>query len=246
MTTLATPHRRLVPPEWERQLAELSSPNARFPWLKIVWEPGRPDAVIERYVIYWMFPEHLVKPDTLEQLQRATPPQGYYDATLQEYVDEENCIITTRMWHLYRETGCGSRLFWIIQGEHGGHQRWFAPKEKVELRMRGLPDDPPIPGELPYAEFDQRTLDALTKYFALRSVKGSIKRMREISPEAYAARAADEERAYREGVAAWLSEQVADMTGGASLRETDERTENALQNFVETGRTHHGARLSIT
>jgi hypothetical protein len=70
MTTLATPHRRLVPPEWERQLAELSPPTNRFSWLKLVWEPGRPDAVIERFIVYQMVPAHAVQTEILDQLQR--------------------------------------------------------------------------------------------------------------------------------------------------------------------------------
>jgi hypothetical protein len=250
MTLLRTPHRRLVPPEWERQLAELSPPNNRFPYLKLVWEPGRPDAVIERYVIYWMIPECRITPGTfdaeqLEQLQRDTPPQGYYDAVKEEYVDEENCLITTRMWHLYRETKCLGKLFWVVQGAHGGHLRWFSANERTALRMQNLPDEPPLPGELPYAEFDQRTISALTKYFVLKGVHDSLKRMKELSPEAYAAHKAEEEKAFRAHLASWVSEQVADMTGGVSLREPDERAENAQENFIETGRTHHGARLSI-
>jgi hypothetical protein len=113
------------------------------------------------------------------------------------------------------------------------------------LKVAGLPSEPPVPGELPYAEFDHRTLAALTQLDMLKGVHGSLRRQKALSPEGYAARAEVEERAFRERMLAWLTDQVADLTDGVSLTHKDERTTNAEQNYLETGRTHHGARLSI-
>jgi hypothetical protein len=244
-TVLRLPHRRLVPPEWERQLAELSPQTNRFSWLKLVWEPGRPDAVIERFIVYQMIPAHAVQTEILEQLQRDLPPQGYYDDVLKEYVDEENCLITTRAWQLYRETQCWGRPYWVIQGTKGGHKRWFSETERKMLKVAGLPCDPPNPGELPYAEFDQRTLAALSQLDMLKGVHGTLRRQKALSPEGYAARAEAEERVLRERLLSWLTDQVAELTDGVSLHHRDERAENAADNYLETGRTHHGARLSL-
>lgn len=69
---------------------------------------------------------------------------------------ESDAIISRRQWELYRETGCYSQRFWIVQGSHGGHKWRFSPVEQSYLKSRGLPWDTPAPGDLPYADYDQR------------------------------------------------------------------------------------------
>jgi hypothetical protein len=77
------------------------------------------------------------------------------------FIRNPDCLITERAWHMFQETGAWGRPYWVIQGEQGGHKRWFTTVEKQLLRMANLPMDPPAPGDLPYAEWDERVKNRL-------------------------------------------------------------------------------------
>lgn len=181
---LARLFKRVVPVEWEKELAEISSPQDHFVWLKLVYEEGYPWEPVERYMIYQMTPARLMTKGTLmeailEQLQDPDPPSAhgnYYDTVLEEFVRNPDCYITERAWHMYRETGCWGRPYWVIQGEKGGHKRWFTTVEKQLLRLAKLPTEPPAPGDLPYAEWDDRVKKQLQILDMLRGEHGERRR----------------------------------------------------------------------
>jgi hypothetical protein len=70
---------------------------------------------------------------------------------------------------LFHETGCAPFLFWIIQGPNGGH-RWRLPAEEKQFvcSLYGEGADVPLPGERPYADFSQRTIDQIVRHDQLR------------------------------------------------------------------------------
>lgn len=187
---------RVVPIEWEKELAEISPPNGRFLWLKLQYRAGYPWEPIERYMIYQMTPAHLMevkagqKPSLmsviLEQLQDPDPPSAhgnFYDkqfdngdGTTGKFIRNPDCLITEHAWQLYRETGCWGRPYWIIQGDKGGHKWEFTKAEKKLLMQAGLPRDPPRAGDLPYAEWDDKVKAKLMLLDMLRGQHGERRR----------------------------------------------------------------------
>lgn len=183
MAKLKRLFKRVVPESWERELNDISPSQNRFVWLKLIYEEGHPWEPVERYMLYQMTPERLMvaglMPDILEQLKDPDPPSAhgnYYDTVKEEFVRDPNCLITERAWHLYRETGCWGRPYWVIQGERGGHKRWFTRAEQQLLRFAKLPTEPPAPGDLPYAEWDERVKEKLLQLDVLRGEHGERRR----------------------------------------------------------------------
>lgn len=258
---------REVPQEWQRQLAEISPPTTRFTWLRLRWEPGRPwEAPVERYMIDQMMPARMMTSEyhagILEQLQRGLPPQGYYDEVLGRYVEEEHCLITTRAWHLYRETKCWASAFWVIQGSTGGHKYDFTPGEKKCLRLLGLSDEAPSPGDLPYAPFDERVIAKLEEHDMLKGLDTGLATSKRLLHGAQSSRVEAQEKALRERLVAFLKSQIDDVAADydTSLSALDmprriiSREENlameraseiAEQNYIEHGRTNGGASLIL-
>ena len=244
-----------VPLAWEKRLAEFSPPTDRFSWLKLIWESGHPwEGAVDRWFIYQMIPAKAVDEAIIEQLEMPPPSEmgNYYDATLGEFVRNPDCMITERAWHLWRETKCWGRPFWVIQGTKGGHKRWFSTLESKFLKLAGLPADPPIPGDLPYAPFDDRVMAQLEAYDLMRGVHGSLKRNKHLGNAQNAIRQERQEKEFREELVRWLACQVEeiapDVTKGlmgmdAPRRDLDVKKmhrmqEEAEQSFIETGRTN--------
>jgi hypothetical protein len=260
--SLRTLLHRDVPRDWETRLAELSPPTNRFTWLRLRWEPGVAwEEPVERFIIDQMMPARMMTSEfhkgILEQLERSTPPQGYYDQVLGRYVHEDHCLITTRAWELFRLTNCWATSFWVIQGSHGGHQWEFTAAEKKLLRFMGLPDEAPAPGDLPYAPFDERVVEKLIERDTLRELDAGLSRSRAVLAGAQSRRQERQERDVRERIAKLLRDQMADV--GAEMdsaleamgtaRRIISREENialeaaseqAEENYLTHGRTNGG------
>lgn len=249
---LVAPVQRTVPRDWATQLAELYPRSEQISWPRLRWEPGYPWEVVERWMIDEMIPPHAVMPDVLEQLQSPTPPQGHWDAVLDEYVHDDDSIITTTAWKLFRETGCWARPFWVIQGTKGGHKRWFSESEKKLLRLHGLPSDPAAPGDLPYAPFDNRVIQKLTQHDLLRDVNGQVRAhlgtKRILTLAGYRRREDENARDFRKLLLGWLYEQIEDVAADVTTsllaldapRRDHDLTSGTLEaaesSFIETGR----------
>lgn len=274
MTTLRKLHFREVPKEWEDRLAEHSPPTNRFSWLKLVWEPGYPwEAPVERYMLMQMIPAHAVEPYVLEQLEDPHPPSmhgNYYDAHLTwtdetgaerigKFVNNPDCLITEQAWRLFRETRCWGKRYWVMQGEKGGHKYRFTKVEQQMLRLLKLPTEPPEPGTLPYAPFDDRVLAQLEKLDMLKGVHGGLRRQKAILAGAHSERYEESERALRAAVMGMLKEQVEQIAGdvhqalmkldaprtrdGDAQRDMEEQSEIAEDNWIRTGQTNAGLSL---
>lgn len=183
--------RRQVPPSWQARLHQLTPKTELTTWLQLAWlsgDPwetstlpdGRQHAGIQRWAIYEMVPlriwqgiiqaqraRGLKDMDILESyilvgLQGPQPRTlGYYDEVLNRYVTEAE--VTQQEWDLFHEHLAVPKLFWIIQGDRGGHRRNFTPMERKYLELRGLPTEAASPGDLPYAEFDERVFEMVAR-----------------------------------------------------------------------------------
>lgn len=251
---LKRPHRRDVPRDWETQLAELAPRSDQTTWLKLIWEEGYPWEHVERFMIYEMIPAHAVDMEIREQLERDTPPQGYWDSVLEEFIPEDGCLITKRAHRLYKEFQCWGRPWWVIQGTKGGHKRWFNETEKKLLKLAGLRQEPPAPGDLEYAPFDERVVTQLVKHDLLRNEQGRVQstlgQRQILTLSGFRRKEDDEARTFRKLLLDWLSDQVSevsdDLTNSlmkldAPRRDVDERRieaaqEASEQTFIETGR----------
>jgi hypothetical protein len=146
----------------------------------------------------------------------------------------------------------------VIQGDEGGHKRWFSPVEKKFLKLAGLPPEPPAPGDLPYAEFDDRTMKRLQEWDLMKGQHSGLRRRRSLLQGLYSSRQEEEEQKFRIALVKWLAEQVTQLDGekiSKALMRLDaprskddpkvmeERLEVAEENFVLYGRTNGGLRL---
>lgn len=254
---------QMVPPvdhstlaEWQRKLDELFPKSEHTTHLKLVWVAGDDweildegnlvDQRIERFYVYEMFPKSHTDPDILFELEEMPCPVVRYDSVLKE-VTRENRAVTRLQWRLYRETGYFGKPFWVIQGDKGGHQRFFTTFEKQQLYLLGLPTEPPLPGTLPYAPFDQRVIDKLLYHDRLRQIGGMLFVERETQKEKYKALHAENEKKFRSDIIKFVSDQVTIEDGRdvkrairdtAPIVDTDYQRlwEESEQRYVETGR----------
>lgn len=179
---------RPVPANWSRELATLTPKSETAPWLLLAWLPGDPWAPVQRWGIYEMVPLHawweIIQKhrhrghkaeqtweyNILQELEGPNPRDtGYFDTVLNRFVSD--AAITRQEWELFHEHKAVPKIFWVIQGSHGGHQRFFSQAQQKLLRGAQLPAEPPAPGSLPYAEFDGRVLDLLARHDRLRNLR---------------------------------------------------------------------------
>lgn len=210
---------RDVPRGWQEQLDALFPRDGIFAWLHLewwagerfkVWHPGGfwqvAEQRVQRWVIYQMsWPGHI--PDlVLPDLEGPHPRlRGHWEPATLEWVSD--CSVSREQWELYRRTGCYAQPFWILQGDRGGHKRRFTPLESRLLKANGRPGDPPFPGDLPYAELDNRVLDQLVRYDRLRRTNRNLAQAKHRAAYRMEDKAAAQE-AFNAGMLDWLDRQV--------------------------------------
>lgn len=165
---------REVPTGWQENLEEVFPRDTRLPWLKIHWHAGIEYAPTQRWVVYAMQPRlDLVPPDLLECCTKEDPrtwgvwvtprvplPTGGFSTGKARWVSDS--FLSHEQWVLYQETHCFPQLFWIIQGDQGGHKWQLSELEQSFLSSIGKPEaDTPQIGALPYAEYDNRVREKL-------------------------------------------------------------------------------------
>lgn len=138
-------------------------------WLYADWLASDYEDVCERWVIYQMVPAQYVIPDIRTALDGPHPAtQGYWTQRnrTQAKVWHSTAFpgVTHRKWQLWREFGCEAILFWVVQGDAGGHK--YKVKSVPEMHARelmGFPPDTPRVGDLSYAPFDGRVIQQLAR-----------------------------------------------------------------------------------
>lgn len=174
---------RAPEPAWVAALRAFSPPSAAHSWLHLAWEPGDPWEPVERWMLYQVIPEARVRPEVLAELRGPDPrSRGHYCGPTSLcgcpahkrpdcWVGGLARLANRTEWRLYRETAAlgfagWARAFWVIQGAEGGHPRAYTETEAAlaELADPPLPNEPPVPGELPYADPDERVWAAVRQY----------------------------------------------------------------------------------
>lgn len=176
-------HAREVPYEWQAELDAIVPRSSRVPWLKIVWQPGMVYEPVQRWEVYEMVPlitlddgETNVPIEIRDSLRGPCPREwGEWmpDRTVpggRRWISSS--MVTLLQWQLYQETGCYGARFWIIQGVRGGHKYKLSAAERNFLQaLAGQDVDTPQPGNLPYAEWDQRVVRKIVEHDRLRRWK---------------------------------------------------------------------------
>lgn len=133
-------------------------------------------------------------------------------------------FIDLATWNLFRETGRYGRRWWCIQGSKGGHRHRLTETERTIWQTLTGTDDTPIPGDLPYAPFDNRViqqisgLDQKTKWLAVASY--GMKNQYQLDSEEKA-----EVELSQRAIAKWFQgqmEEVADEYGTLLKRVTED------------------------
>jgi hypothetical protein len=154
----------------QAQVHGIAPPSERVSWLHLTWEPGEEGDPVERYVVWQMVPPRATAAILWADGQRLVHYRGRWIPDPRWPLRLEVGGLSATQRRLYRGYGCYAQPFWIVQGTQGGHKRRFSEIERKILRLEGLPDEPPIAGELPYAPVDERVLsrlrdlDQLSKY----------------------------------------------------------------------------------
>ena len=199
-------YERPVPREWVEALAEVYPHDPMTDYPIIVWEPGydwvlegnKTNEVVERFMLYRTMPVEAFNPSdatngewnqgVLDELRGPSPeslrqvirmPSAPIPGTVR--IIPGTGIVNQRTWEIFRATGRYAQPIWCIQGSHGGTPMRYQPIEQMRCRLQGLPSQPPDPGTLPYAEFDQRVIVALKQREEVYDLASKIsKRKRQV------------------------------------------------------------------
>ena len=151
-------------PAWQRELDRIA-PRTEYghDWLLLRWEPGDFWDPIERWTLWTMRPESRIDTGKLRMFYGPNPRSlNQYDERTGRLIVHDNTIgISYQSWSLFQQYHCEARLYWIIQGSAGGHLKQFDDVQTALSIMSGGPEQPPIPGELPYAEPDNRVWEKI-------------------------------------------------------------------------------------
>lgn len=230
-------HSREVPKEWETRLREISPISDVVSWLALNWF-----APAERWVVYEMVPDQFIETGFRSELE------GEHPDRLESWAR----ICSPFQWEMYRKYRVHARPCWVIQGANGGNKVAFSEADQELCRAVGLPIEPPIPGALPYAPFDERVVRQLVKMNKLAKAKNDLQefRRKHDTTDAYKRTFNENLRAARAQYVAYLNaqfedgdEEIAKATREGELdaapRTTDDFTEKAeMQDirYIETGR----------
>lgn len=152
-------HSREVPPEWEQRLREISPVSESLSWLAIRWHPE-----FQRYVLYECVPNQFIEMSFRSELE------GEHPDRLEDWAR----IVSAYQWEMYRKHKVHARPCWVIQGANGGNKVVFDQADQELCRAQGLPTEPPLPGALPYAPFDERVVSQILRMSKLQKAKNSL------------------------------------------------------------------------
>ena len=175
-------HTREPNPAWQVELDQLAPRSGESHWLKIHWFAGWDYEPIQRWRIFEMIPAPyrgvpLEILDDLAGLSPRHPDNGKWIEPRFEVLEEEQDIrrwyswssVDFDQWTLFQETQCLAVPVWIIQGDKGGHRWRLSTAELGILEESGIKSpELPLPGDLPYANYDKRTFVQLAEFDKLR------------------------------------------------------------------------------
>jgi hypothetical protein len=108
-------------------------------------------------------------------LMECVPPEGVREEIrLQLLTYPDKTRFRRRQAAYFREHSKIPLAFWIIQGDQGGHRLEYGEHEAELAQFYGGSREPPTPGSLSYAPFDNRVLEALHGYDRVMSKFSSL------------------------------------------------------------------------
>lgn len=196
---------RDVPAEWRQRLeAVMPAQGEGLSRFELGWESGemptedRPNRrPVGRWCIYQVTHPANVPPWKREIVLEEPETPGHF-----------------RIRQRLVQTGELVEPWWIIQGTRGGHKVEFSDAESALLYLEGRPWEPPTPGSLPYAEFDNRVVEQIVLWDRLRSGYRTIK-------TAQKGEDADAWRQFRKRLLGFLNEQVSESVEDLKPTVTD-------------------------
>lgn len=154
--------RKELPPEWERDLREISPLSESMSYLIFSWKKSPMDITGDgaRWCLYEAIPNSLITPERREQLEM----RPFWDKRV--YRDKgamqaQASIVSAYQWVMYHDHRVDVRPFWCLQGAAGGTALSFTSLERRYLTLMGRPADPDVMGALPYAPWDERVKQAV-------------------------------------------------------------------------------------
>lgn len=204
------------PAAWARELARVTPKTDRYSWLNLVWVAGEPWAPVQRWCLYQMVPERLTPPWIASYLDGPNPrTMGYWSQRKQEWISKAPPI-SELQWLLWREHRAYGQLWWIVQGEHGGHRAQLSDFESKLVRIRGYEGAWPEVGDLPYAPFDRRVLDRVVAFDKMQSYR-MMAEFAERSPEQLDSEEHDTAAFMRQELGRWLFGQIEHAVSSSPL-----------------------------
>lgn len=227
------------PTEWVTRLREVSPVSEVVSWLDFHWHVPS-----QRWVLYECVPiRYVTDPTLIEDLMGPDP-----ESVAGQRAGSTVSVHEWRMFHKYR---VHARPCWVIQGTKGGHLVVFGESTKELCRARGLPTEPPQPGDLPYAPFDERVVVQIQRMSKLNRVRGDLGEFKRIHGNVSNWKQAkrDELRAARAEFVKYINEQLSDgddlIAKAVAVGETDDapvtdkeyvkESEEQDQRYIETG-----------
>lgn len=153
-------------PEWQRRLDQIAPPGGKLSWLHLYWFAGYENEPVGRWMIGQVIPQANIAPAIRELLEGPNPADhGHYE---QDEYGKRRWVtdlpgVSRLQWQFYKDTGCYLRPYWVVQGTKGGHRYQWTHAERSIIRMNGGNPEPPYPGQLCYAEPDERTFNEIGK-----------------------------------------------------------------------------------
>ncbi len=259
-------HDREPPEDWVTELARLSPRSEAHGFLMLVWEPGDPWIPVQRWVLYECVTPEWANEEMLAELRGPNPRSEGHMCSVR-VPKQFQCLcrhkweswrggpcyaITLTQWKLFRRTGLVGRPFWVIQGDVGGHKRFFTRQEAVYQGDAGKPTEPPAPGDLPYAPFDGRVVQKIMRFNRLQQVAGDLRLYRKAMGPEHAKYLEDQDRELRRQIVDWLdvdfaeeedqylravaNDDVTDLMPRSNF-DIDAVADDVVEGFIETGNT---------
>lgn len=274
-------HEREPRPEWVAALRDVSPITELHGTLDLVWEPGDPWTPGQRWTLYEMIPWEQARYELVLALRGPNPRLTGHMCTARSVPGQFACLckvklegwrnedgepsdVTLTQWKLFQRTGKVGRLFWVIQGDRGGHKAFLTTEEKKFLAAAGKATEMPGIGTLPYADFDTRVVDHVVRFNRMRQAGLGIQAYRRRMGRGYKLHQQQAERQLRADLVTWLDEQMADNSDGpstnelfldaANTREMDAHAprtdvdwekvgEEGIAAYVETGQLLHPSKV---
>lgn len=199
---------RPVPPEWERDLREISPKSEHSSYLIFAYK-APPFAMQDgRWCLYEAIPDALISVERRMELAGAP----FWELPKDQRAGQAS-IVSAYQWAMYRDHRVDVRPFWCLQGSEGGTPFHISRLEQRYLRMMGKPSEPLPLGALPFAPWDARAKRQILERDRLVKFGGSIERMKASGTTAAVSAELDaQEKAYRRAFWDWFSEKLGPQT----------------------------------